>query len=535
MGTYDRQFNLDFFDKLLEIGKEKEALKLIYDLFQDRREDGGKIKKMLSSLSAVYVERREYKKALVILKEAAFLDPEDEALRFNLGLVYFFYEDYTKAIHIFENLDRDKFSKKFLPYLTFCYLATGKDEKAINLIKDKDFLSSRDDEIYMVGMKFIEKKHFEVAKDIFEEMVKKGSKNKSTIYGLGISYFSCGDFEKAKECFESISKEIEKDSKDFDYFYIGLGVSCYQVGDYDGAIKAFSKAIEKKIYMDVALLYTGKAYLKQNKLQAAIDSIREAKKLNPREPEIWKTLGDIYYENGDIENARLNYDKCFKITNDINFAFRLGLIEVLEKNFNKAYPYFKQCLESERLDPSQRIEVLKQLVLCAYYIERYEEALVYSRELMEKGIREERFFLIISYSLIKLNILDEAEEILNLALEIFPESAALLYTLGTVKSTQFKYEEADALFEKAIKIEKNPDFLYAAGLTKMKLNDKLSAIRLFSELENYYENDSKLLYKLALFYIELGEEGKAKNLFEKILALEPENTKVREKLKKLNV
>ncbi len=527
MAYYDREFNIDFFEKLLEMGKEKEALKLVYDLFNEN----DKIKKMFTALSVMYLKNGNHKKALPVLKEILFLDPKNESVRFDLGLIYFSCNNYAKATEMFEPLvGNTRFSGRLFPYLSFAYLMEEKDNMAIELINKREFLLSRDDEIYMIGMKLIEKKYPELAKELFLKLVKEGRKSVFTIYGLGISYFSCEEFERAKECFEEVLTGTSRVEKEFNYLYIGLGVSYFQLGEYEKALKIFLTAVENNVFKGEAFFYIGLIYFKLGNFESAISNLREAGKLNPKDPEVWKVLGDVYYEINDLENAKISYKKCYKLTEDMNFAFRVGLIAILKKDFQEAYKFFKICLENKKIDNSLRVEILKQLVLAAYYINKYEETLIYSRELLEKGVRDERFFLVISNSLLKLGIIDESEEILSLALKIYPESSALTYTLGMVKSNQLKYEEADILFEKAISIERNPDFLYASALTKMKLNDKLSAIKLFSEFQNY-QNDPERLYRVALFFIELGAKDKAKEVFERILSIQPDNNMAKEYLK----
>ena len=530
MASVDKNFNLEFFEKLLDIGKYNEAIKLIYDMFDNIAD----IQKMLAYLSAFYLEDKQYDRALVILKELIQLNPEDEGSRYNLGLVYFFKDQFQEAVGVFESLIKgEKFADKVFPYLIYSYICIGKYEDALKFFESERFLNLEDELIEMLMTKLIDVGKYVIVRDIYEKLLNKGKKSYNILYGLGVVNSLLNDFEKAKNYFEMGLEYFEKNLDNYSYIYMGLGIACLQIGDYKNALKNFEKSIEKKLNVSDALLYSGRVYYKLGNVKMAIEKINEAGNLNSSDPEIWKAIGDIYYEMNDISNAKINYKKSYLLRQDSFLAFMVGLFDIVENNFEEAYEYLKKAILDNSLKTSIKEEILKQLVLACYYVKKYEEALNYARELLEKGIREERLFLIVSNSLTNLNLFKEAEEILEFAIKSFPKSAKLFYSLGMVKNTLLKFEEADKFFNKALDLERNSEFLYAAALTKIQVNDKLSAVKLFCEAKDYYKDDKKMLYKIALHLLEIGEKKVAKSVFLRLLELDPDNREVKDYLKKM--
>ncbi len=518
MAIYDKGIDTNFINKLLEMGKNKETITIIYESSKDIEET----KENLFQLSNLYIEKKDFKNAYILANEAYKLDPENEAFIYNLALINFYLENYNESLRIFETIKpSSKYYKYSLPYIAYCYVQKKEYDKALSLIEIEGFFSSYDENIYLVGLKLIEEKQLDYAIKLFEKF----NENKSSffaIYGLGIAYFANKNFEKAIEYFSIIyvmNKKNRFNNINIDYLYEGLGVSYYENKQYDRAIKILNEAIQKKIENSEIYYYLADSYKKVNDYQNAIKYFTKTLEIE-NNPEICEMVGDSLFEMNELTLSEEAYKKAYNLSKKRKFYFKLGLVMVTKENFEKAYEIFSNLFKEEQSE-EMTIEILKQLTLSCYYTERYEEALVYGKELIEKNIKEERLFLVIINSLFMLNKIKEAEEIIDLSLKYFKNSIPLLYTKGILKSNLHKYEEADKIFSELIEMEENGNYLYAYALVKLQVNQKDKAIELLKRSLKYFEDDTESLYKIGVKFFELGEKEMANKIFLKVLEIDP--------------
>ncbi len=521
MATVDKNFNIDFFYKLLELGKSNEALKMIYDLFDDIEE----VKKMLFYLSNIFLEKKEFKKAKIVLSEALKLDPDKNYLKYNMGVVNFYLFDFDESLKIFKSIDIiDDYYPYALPYVAYCYMEKKDYDMAYKITKDERFFSSYDENVYMVGIRFIELQKLDYAIDLFQRMYEK-KQTPLSIYGMGIGSFLKKDFIKAIEYFEKFFNILKNDKNirvALDYLYFGLGISYYEVKNYDKAIEFLNYCIERTKNLFEIYFYIGLSYKAKNDMILALEFLRKALEYEPLDYNQLGVLGDSFFELNDIEYAKKSYEKCVEKTKNKIYEVKLGLIAVMKGDFEEGYNIFKEFLYLD-IDNDFKVEVLKQLTLCSFYTQRFDEALIYGQMLLEKNVIEERFFLIIANSLFMLDRLIEAEIIIESSLNFFPESTELLYTLGIVKSNLLKYEEADKIFTELISKEKKGEYLYAAALTKIRFGKKREAIDFLLESLDFFKENKDFLYRIGLQFVELGEKELSRKAFEMVLKLDPEH------------
>jgi tetratricopeptide (TPR) repeat protein len=526
MEEFDRSFNLEFFENLLVNGKGEKAIKLLYDSVYGNIED---VKRILAYFSFLYLEKKEVKKALPLLKELNSIDPENNFAIFNLGLTYFYLQNYIESMKVLQKITVTASNYfKVQTYILLDALYADMMEIALKIIDEGKF-EATPDEIFLIGSKLIEKKEYKSGIELFIKSIEKYGELDIFLFGMGLCLIGLNEFKKAISYFEKIKEKGES----FPYVYIALGISYFYLGEIDNAKTYFLNSLDKNLYPDEAYYYLGLIYRVLGELDVAIENIRKAGEFNPKNIAIWKDLAEMYYEKGDLVQAKINYKKCFYLSNDLNFAFKVGLISMIEKDFSEAKKFFETCLSFSNCPDDIKMECLNQLALVSFSEKNYQQALLYGKELVELGFKSEQLFLIISGSLSSLGLLDEAEAILQDATILYPQSYDLLYSLAVVKSNLFKYDEADSIFERILKSHRRPEWLFARALTKMKLKEKEFSFRLFSEYQSYYENHPEVLYKLALFYIELGHKEEALKNFKKIVSIEPENKKAKNYIKLL--
>ena len=72
----------------------------------------------------------------------------------------------------------------------------------------------------------------------------------------------------------------------------------------------------------------------------------EAVKLEPKDPEIYCTLGDIKASQDKFKEAKIYYDKALKLNpKNARVYYSLGITMLVQDNFDEAIIYFKEALK----------------------------------------------------------------------------------------------------------------------------------------------------------------------------------------------
>ena len=110
------------------------------------------------------------------------------------------------------------------------------------------------------------------------------------------------------------------------FFYIGIvscgpdarelntsGIEKLKSGDFDGALEAFSKAIEKEPEQAEAYLHRGYVYGNRGELQKALDDFDQAITIDPDYIEAYYNRGFIYHYFEDYKKAGADFDKVIEL------------------------------------------------------------------------------------------------------------------------------------------------------------------------------------------------------------------------------
>jgi tetratricopeptide (TPR) repeat protein len=96
--------------------------------------------------------------------------------------------------------------------------------------------------------------------------------------------------------------------------------------------------------------YRANAYIKQNKIQLALIDFEKAYNQNPYNHFVLNDLGSAYYVVGQLDNAKLYFEKSIKINPRFDDPkLNLAAIYINEGNFTEAEKRCKSLLhDSER-------------------------------------------------------------------------------------------------------------------------------------------------------------------------------------------
>ena len=180
------------------------------------------------------------------------------------------------------------------------------------------------------AQKLISSQQFEEAEKMLDELIKKDAANGDLYYYFGEALLkeyladtfsnSLGEFaQKAEAIFnEGIQKAPVNVLNQ-----VGMGaVKLLTTSDtakadvyFNKALAAVPEKLKKKMYTpELATILTKLAaaqmYGKVNRYKKAISYCERAKVINPADPDIYLTLGDIYIKMNDASNALVNYNQA---------------------------------------------------------------------------------------------------------------------------------------------------------------------------------------------------------------------------------
>lgn len=247
---------------------------------------------------------------------------------------------------------------------------------------------------------------------------------------------------KLNEAQRLLNEIIKKNSSDFNALQI-VAIVHAKKKEFKTAIEYFNKAL--KINPNSASTYhnRGNTFREMREFDQAIIDIKKALSIK-EESSFYNTLGCIYFETNNIEDAKVNFNTSIKLNN---------------KNFEALINLGKLFLQNQDLDNAENL-FLKSLALNKNDQKIYNDiAVIY---LLKKEFKK-------------------AENILNIGINLFPNDFLINLTIGNLYSAEsfekFNFEKAYNFYQKAISIKKYDPLTYRnLGLLFKIIGDHKNAI-----------------------------------------------------------
>ncbi len=190
----------------------------------------------------------------------------------------------------------------------------------------------------------------EAAGAMYQQLIVKEPGNGNLYYYYGENYIDAEQPEKAAECF---NKGLEKDPGN-PINLIGQAELKLLNGDLSGGKILIDQAIKTGGGKNALLLMeAGEAYLRYKKAQDLMSAqtyLESAAKLDPKNPEVYNLLGDLYSELNNGTMAANNYNKALDIDkNQVKALLHKGQLYKRSTNFEGAMAEFENAL---KIDPN---------------------------------------------------------------------------------------------------------------------------------------------------------------------------------------
>ena len=266
-------------------------------------------------LAVMYDRLGKIDQAIEEYKKALKTDSKSLIIHLNLATTYIKDNKLDQAIEELNaciNIDSEAVEPHAILALLYSLqnkleLATGQYEEAL---KNASKLQPKNIDIYKsLGIVYLQQKKYKEAENIYSLILGLSNTDAESHFYLGTVYYELHNKEKSEK---ELKKALEL-KPDYDEALNYLGY-CYVEDNknLDQAEVMIKKALGIKPDSGAYVDSLGWLYFKRGKIKEALKELERAAKLL-EDPEIYKHLGQAQFKMGDIENAKLNWQKSLKL------------------------------------------------------------------------------------------------------------------------------------------------------------------------------------------------------------------------------
>lgn len=124
-----------------------------------------------------------------------------------------------------------------------------------------------------------------------------------------------------------------------------LGIALDGLGEYDGAINSYRNALKLQPNMPDLHFNLGIVFGNLNRFEEAANSYRKAIALNPKFFEAYGNLGTLMQKQGKLEEAVASYRKAISINSDARGYFNLGTALRDQGKLDEAIKSYQQAIQ----------------------------------------------------------------------------------------------------------------------------------------------------------------------------------------------
>jgi tetratricopeptide (TPR) repeat protein len=453
----------------------------------------------LKHKARIYYTMDNLQKAVEIYENILRIDSNSTYALYNLARVYEELKQSSKAIVIYEKLtDEVGFDLEILKRMYDIYIGFKDYEKCLEVIqcalKLDPFNSSF---LQQLGALYVKLNRDDEARKVFEDYYALNPENKSIQSELAKLYFKENEIKKG---FLNFAKLAGKDTLGYEE-KVQIGELYFNTISQDKDAIGVAKNIF--LYLNESYSYEWKPYYYLGELDISSQQTQEAEKKLQQAIDIADTnkeaiiqIGYTFFRIGMNDKAYSILSKGMLLYADdfrVNYFYGLTLQRKGEEF--EAVKCFEKALE---ITPDE-LSIMSTLALAYNGLKRYEE----SDAVYERALQIDPYNVLMlnnyAYNLSERGVkLERALEMSKFTIDKEPNSSSYLDTYGWINYKLGRYEEAKKYIEKAIGISGSSAVLFE------HLGDVCSAMMDYTN---------------------------AKKHWEKALELNPNNQRVKEKLK----
>lgn len=320
--------------------QETKAHKILEEAFRESRAAD-----IAERLAENYLEKGQYKEAIVYLETLVEEDPTNENVKLRLALVYWQVKWFDKARLLLSDLhDRYPASSEIAFYLGELELERGDLDGAVVYYKkiSPDY-TKYDQMVSRVASLYRQKKEYEVAEDFVQEAMRKRA-DLVVLYPLMAALYE--DQKKLQEAKLVLERGLKLFPEDENILYY-LGFVYDRQGAKEKALAMMEKLLSANPNNANALNFVGYTLLEKGENFAkATAYLERAVALKPNDPFVLDSYGWLLYRLGRHQEAMKQLEKAYAAKPDESvIAEHLADVYVALKMPRKALAVYEQALK----------------------------------------------------------------------------------------------------------------------------------------------------------------------------------------------
>ncbi|WP_242142660.1 MULTISPECIES: lipopolysaccharide assembly protein LapB [unclassified Bacillus cereus group] len=407
------------------------------------------------------------------------------------------------------------------------------------------------------AVSYIENGEVEKGLQQLKEQVKQGTDEEK--YDIARYYHTLGFVEEALAIVEDLHLLYPEESE----FTIFLAELYIDLDKEDEAIEVLHDIPEDDDFYVQSLLLVADLFQMQGFDDVAEQKLLKAKEIMPEEPVIIFGLAELYSSKGEEKKAIQYYQSLLaehKVMGGVVIALRLAETLSAIGNWEEAIPYYEEGLEEQKdihslfgyaftlyqgEEYQRAINVWQELKeldpeyasLYMYLAKCYEKEgmLQESYETLHDGIKVDELSVPLYVELAniaaKLGKMVEAEEVLQKALQLDPGHLGATLKYAYILKEQEKYEELIRVVEYARESgEQDTQLLWDLAFAKKQLEMYSDALKHYESAYTSFKNHPDFLEEYGYFLLEEGMRKEAKEVFTRLIQLDPTQIHIEELL-----
>jgi tetratricopeptide (TPR) repeat protein len=271
-----------------------------------------------ANLGVVYMRRKQWSKALEMLRKAEYLMPQVAGIRLNIGLAYYRQNSFLLAIPPFESVVREQ----------------------------PDALQPR----YLLGQCYFFAERWADAADTLEPLWAQESTQPLFLYMLSMSAHKSAKKELDEKAWAQLMKTSEGDPE----FQLLMGKEHLQLEQYDMALKELQAAAATNPRLPFVHFNLGLTYLKKQDYEHARDEFLKDEDLEPDLALNYDELGDVYSLMQQDSDAERSYREALRRDPRL-VSSQVGLAKLYQRE--KKYPQALTAIDAASKLDSGRTDI----------------------------------------------------------------------------------------------------------------------------------------------------------------------------------
>lgn len=299
----------------------------------------------------MYYQKRDYDAALKDTQAGLELMPTDPFFMLAAGDVYRSKKDYENALVLYEKVAPIETKNADLPYyMAVSYKGLGRYEKQAAAAQEALQKGTKfpGEAWYLVGDAHLKEKKYDQAVEAFERAIIGNKELYDAYTSLAETYRLQGNFKKAISTLEKGLKVFENDGK----FLVNLTWYHSLAGNNGEAIREGQKAIIHAKDNSMAFTNLCRAYSDSGLYKQALDTCKEALKINPNDGETHYYMGRAYVELRQADAATDSFKKAVagfeskqeQISDNPDTLYIFGGSYLADNQYDKAIEIYKKAI-----------------------------------------------------------------------------------------------------------------------------------------------------------------------------------------------